>query len=357
MKFIHTADLHLDSKMEGMPTEKSKIRREEVLEAFERLCEYASKNQVTAVIIAGDMFDTAKVTIRTRDRVLHAIKADKKVDYLYLSGNHDDDNFLSKIEELPENLKVFTDQWTSFTYDNVVISGATLNGLNNTAIFETQNHNEEKVNIVVLHGQVAGYNSKETAEVIPLPKFKDKNIDYLALGHIHTAVMEKLDNRGVYAYCGCLEGRGFDETGDKGFILLDIEDKKVSPRFIKFSTRNLYEHEFNIEGYPDYLTARDQLLEDLKCYSLNSLIKVVLKGEHTTDFIIDKEQLTRKLNDEFFFAKIKDKTILKVNVDDYSLDKSVRGEFVRAVWESDLSEEEKSKVIIKGLQALKGERI
>ena len=38
MKFIHCADLHLDSKMEGLPTDKSKIRRDEVVATFERLC-------------------------------------------------------------------------------------------------------------------------------------------------------------------------------------------------------------------------------------------------------------------------------------------------------------------------------
>ena len=87
------------------------------------------------------------------------------------------------------------------------------------------------------------------------------------------------------------------------------------------------------------------------------MVKVVLKGEHTTDFLIDVNQLMHRLNEDFFFAKVYDKTTLIVNVDDYSLDRSVRGEFVRVVWESDLTDDEKSKVIIKGLSALKGEQI
>lgn len=357
MKIIHTADLHLDSRIEGLPTDKSRIRREEILRTFERLTEYASANGVSAVIIAGDMFDTAKVSIKTRDRIIHAIKSNKNVDYLYLSGNHDDDNFISKADDLPTNLKIFTDQWTKFSYEEVDIYGATLNGLNNVAIFETQNFDSNRVNIAVLHGQMAGYNSKDNAEVIPLPKLKDKNIDYLALGHIHTASLEKLDARGKYAYCGCLEGRGFDETGEKGFILLNVEDKKVYPEFIKFSERKLFEHEFNVDEFSDYLSARDKLLEELQNYSSESLIKVVLRGEHGTDFIIDKEELSLRLNQTFFFAKVYDKTTLKVTADDYALDKSVRGEFVRAVWESDLSDEEKSKIIMKGLATLKGEQI
>ena len=57
MKFIHCADLHLNSYMESLPLEISHKRREEVLRTFEKMCEYAVINGVTAVIIAGDFFD------------------------------------------------------------------------------------------------------------------------------------------------------------------------------------------------------------------------------------------------------------------------------------------------------------
>ena len=82
MKFIHCADLHLDSKIDGLPSDKSKIRRDEILRTFECLCDYASVNSVSAVIIAGDMFDTARVTTKTRDRVFNAIKKNFNVDFL-----------------------------------------------------------------------------------------------------------------------------------------------------------------------------------------------------------------------------------------------------------------------------------
>ncbi len=357
MRIIHTADLHLDSKMGELPSKKSKIRREETLRTFERLTEFADKNGVNAVIIAGDMFDTAKVSEKTRAGVLHAILSTPNVNYMYLSGNHDDDNFIDKLSTLPKNLKFFNDNWTKFSYENVSIVGAKLTGVNNRALFDTLSLNSEDVNIVVLHGQIAGYNSTEKAETIPLPKFKDKNVDYLALGHYHSAVKERLDNRGVYAYSGCLDGRGFDETGDKGFILIDVDDKSLSSQFIKFSSRNMYEHVFNIEGYDNFYTARDKLIEELSSYSSDSLIKVVLEGEHTTDFIIDKDGLEQRLSERFFYVKVKDKTTLKVSALDYADDKSVRGEFVRAVWESDLDDDIKAKVILKGLSALKGEEI
>ena len=81
----------------------------------------------------------------------------------------------------------------------------------------------------------------------------------------------------------------------------------------------------------------------------------MLKGEITPDFNLDKQGLNSILNEKFFFAKVKDKTRLKINIEDYTQDKSVRGEFVRAVFASNLSEEEKSSILACGLSALCGE--
>ena len=89
-KIIHCADLHLDSPMEThMTEEQASIRNTEIIHTFLRLTEYAAKNDVRAVIIAGDMFDGERIKIRTVDEILDAIRRTPNVDYLYLAGNHD----------------------------------------------------------------------------------------------------------------------------------------------------------------------------------------------------------------------------------------------------------------------------
>ena len=85
------------------------------------------------------------------------------------------------------------------------------------------------------------------------------------------------------------------------------------------------------------------------------MVKLVLTGEITPDFNLDYEGLLYILNEKFFFAKVKDKTQLKVNIEDYVHDKSVRGEFVRAVFDAEISDEEKSRILACGFSALKGE--
>ena len=354
MKFIHTADIHLDSKIETLPAEKSKIRREEVVHAFERLADYATENGVTAVIIAGDMFDTPRVTLKTRGRIIQAITKNSGVDFLYLSGNHDDDNFIDKADDLPDNLKVFKDEWTAFRYGNVVISGIKLVGANFKMVCDTLNLNKDDINIVTLHGQTYFY--EKNAENIALGALKDKNIDYLALGHVHAYSEGDIDHRGRYTYSGSLEGRGFDETGVRGFVVVNVEDGKVNTEYVKSSVRELYEHEYSVEGQTDWYAVREDVINTLTAkYPSQSVVRVILVGGRSTDFEIDKTNLELRLNEKFFFAKVYDRTEIKVNIEDYATDKSVRGEFVRAVWESDLTEDVKGKVIMCGLNALKGE--
>ena len=359
MKIIHTADLHLDSKIDGFPTEKSRIRREEILRTFERLIDFACENKVSAIIIAGDMFDSQKITIKTKERIMDNIKRQKNIDFIYLSGNHDKDSFISDSGEKPSNLIVFEDRWQSISYADCVVSGIVVDELNKKTIYDDLRLDEQATNIVVMHGQVAGYKSSDNnAEIISIPSLKNKNIDYLALGHIHSYSMGEIDARGKFAYSGCLEGRGFDELGKKGFVLLDCKDGKIQSQFIPFAKRNLYEFEFDVAEASSNFELTQFIIDKLTSnISKESLVKVILKGHRSLNYIIDKFSLEKRLNEIFFFAKVYDKSELEISLSDYAFDKSIKGEFVRAVWESDLDNEVKNKIITCGFYALKGEEI
>ena len=93
------------------------------------------------------------------------------------------------------------------------------------SLYERIPYTAGSFNIVVLHGQIA---SVSGVDQVNLKRLQGENIDYLALGHIHSHSAEKLDSAGYYCYPGCLEGRGFDECGEKGFILLDITNGRLT---------------------------------------------------------------------------------------------------------------------------------
>ena len=127
MKFIHCADLHLDAKMSAnLDKDKAKIRKTEILHTFERMVEYAAEHDVFGILIAGDMFDTKNITATTKNAVLYQINSHPDITFFYLNGNHDNDNFLANLDVIPENLKMFGPNWTTYDFGKVVITGIDL---------------------------------------------------------------------------------------------------------------------------------------------------------------------------------------------------------------------------------------
>lgn len=362
MKIIHCADLHLDSKMTAnLSKEQAKERKMEILRTFSRMVDYAAKNGVRVVIIAGDLFDTRNVSATARNLVRDTILQHPHIDFLYLKGNHDYDNFLSKLDEIPENLKLFEDSWKSYSYGNVVISGLELSKENQVTAYNSLVLDHGVYNVVTLHGQITDYGIKDKAEIINLDSLKNKNIDYLALGHVHEYQAGQLDARGVYCYSGCLEGRGFDECGDKGFVLLDIDEKSLtaSLEFVPIAYRNLYTLPVDVTGVMTTQEAAAKMEEALanKEYSSRSLVKFVLEGEVDVESEINCDFLKDMFEDYYFFEKVYNRTKLRMNYKDYQKDVSLKGEFIRMVLGSDLDEERKSEIIRCGIQALSGEEI
>lgn len=356
MKIIHCSDLHLDSKMEAnLDKEQARQRKNEILLSFQNMVDFASKNDVKVIIIAGDLFDKSKVSMKAKNIVKDAIIANPNIDFIYLKGNHDEEVFLA--DEIPNNLKLFNaDNWISYRYGNIVISGIEFGKKDNYEIYQSLMLNQNDFNIVVLHGQEAYYtDKKDKAEIIDIRELKNKNIDYLALGHIHKYKMDRLDTRGQYCYSGCLEGRGFDECGDKGFVLLDIEYGRVNTQFVKNSTRNFEEIEVDISDTMTTTEVKTKIDEKVKNISRNNLIKIILTGKVNINSERDINYLLKIYNDEFYFCKIYDKTTLKINYFDYENDASLKGEFIRMILNENLSEEEKKEIIITGIKALKGE--
>ena len=365
MKILHCADLHLDSKMTAnlskLSKEKVKERKMEILRTFSRMVDYANKNNISVILIAGDLFDTHKVSAMVRNTVRDVIVQNPQIDFLYLKGNHDNDNFLEHLEEVPENLLFFGDKWTTYTYGNVTITGIELDNYNHVSAYETLVLNESKYNIVMMHGQLEDYTSKDEIETICLDNLKDKYIDYLALGHIHKYRLEVLDNRGMYCYPGCLEGRGFDECGEKGFVVLDIDERMCTAKteFVPIAFRTLHILPVDITGIQSTKEAGERIETAIKKleYSSKSLMNFILQGEIDVECELETDFLEEQFSDYFYFEKVSNEARLLVNYNAYEKDASLKGEFIRFVGASDLEEQEKANIIRTGILALQGEEI
>lgn len=359
MKIIHCADLHLDSAMTAhFDLETARARRGEMLHTFERMVEYACDEGISAILIAGDMFDSANTCELTRNTILHCIRANPGIAFFYLKGNHDDNNFINALgEQMPSNLMLFNRQWTCFECGNVSIYGAELNDAG--GFYDGLNPDPDKINITMLHGQISE-NADGVEHGIDLNKLRDRHIDYLALGHIHSYSEGRLDDRGIYCYPGCLEGRGFDECGEHGFVLLDIDEDNHSIRrsFIPFASRTVYSVNADVTGC---ISTREMIMQAAEAIAEagcdhSSMVRLVLSGELEAECEKDLSYISAAFSGRFFFFKAVDETRLTINFENYLLDESLKGEFVRTVLgESVLSDEDKALIVRYGLQALAGE--
>lgn len=358
MKIIHCSDIHLGASMRTHLTpDRAKKRQEELLSTFSRMVDYAITNDVEGIIIAGDLLDTDECDLKTRNFLINTIKNASKIQFYYLCGNHDENSVLIRGDELPANLNIFGNKWTTFKLGGVNITGVTL-GDDNRATYDSLSLPAMDFNIVVLHGGDVHGTATDEPDTVNLDLLKNKKIDYLALGHLHTYRAGKLDSRAEYCYSGCLEGRGFDECGEKGFVLLDISPSNhLETQFIPFARRTLHEVYVNITGLMNTHDIIKEIEENIEDISADSLVRVVLTGEFTIKTEKHTTLMLAKLEPKFFYVTIKDKSRLKLDIDKYANDVSIAGEFVRQVRASDLDEEEQRRVIALGLHALAGEEV
>lgn len=355
MKILHCADIHLDSPMEThMIREQAATRNTEILKTFQRMTEYADKNKISLVLIAGDFFDGDRVTRRTVDGILDAVTSTPQIDYLYVSGNHDNWTNAFVDHEIPVNFKCFTDKWGTLNYGDVSVSGIEMTKANAETLYDKLPKQNNRINIVMLHGQIS---TASGVDQVNLNLLKNKNIQYLALGHIHTYSCDKLDRDGIYCYPGCLEGRGFDECGKKGFVVLDTDVRKLEPTFEPFSSRELHHIEVDITDCINNTDIYNAMKKETQDISKNDMVEFVLTGSQDISTDISIKYLYKLADSNFFFVKIKDNTKVELDPKEYENDISLKGEFIRLVMASDSSEEDKIQIIRAGLEALSGEDI
>ena len=352
MKMIHCSDIHLDSAMErNLTADQARERNAEILATFSRMVDYALEQDVAAVLLAGDLFDTRRVSSATAGFVLDRIRRAPRIDFFYLRGNHDESAGGFRDLDIPENFRTFGGQWRSYSCSGAVITGLEMDRENWETMYGDLQLREDAVNIVMLHGQIHTQSGEET---VALPRLKNKNIDYLALGHIHSYRTGKLDDRGSWCYCGCLEGRGFDECGEKGFVLLDIREGRVESQFVPFAARRLHRVDVDITD----LVSVDQILRAMETAARElgsrDLVEFVLRGGYSLQTQKDLTFLKKMLEGRFYFVKIKDASTLKIDPESYANDISLKGEFIRTVMASDRPREEKERIILLGIRALGG---
>lgn len=246
VRFIHAADIHLDSPMlqlehyEGAPAEE--IRRS-TRRALTNLIDLAIAKAVDFVLIAGDLYDgdwpdhntglffTSEVArLRTAEIPLY-----------FISGNHDAANKLTKALPLPSNPDGSPVQLSSTKVESVILEdlGVAIHGRGFRKQAETDNLSEkypratrDLINIGMLHTSLQGAAGHAPYAPCTPQQLADKEYDYWALGHIHIRGDRAIDGSCPIVFSGNTQGRSVRETGAKGCILVELD--AIAPPKLEF---------------------------------------------------------------------------------------------------------------------------
>jgi DNA repair exonuclease SbcCD nuclease subunit len=353
MRILHTSDIHLDSPLTSrLPADRVRERRRELLSGFGRMVEEAKEMGALAVIIAGDLFDSERVSRRAMDTALDIIESAPEVVFFYLQGNHEGDALSLSGRAIPLNLKTFGKDWTYYEAGSLTVVGRSEI---REGMFESLDLPKDSTNIVVLHGELRDKSAYPDA--IGLGEAAGRNIDYMALGHYHSHSIKAIDDRGVAVYSGTPEGRGFDETGEKGYMIIDTTPRlKYSLR--PFARRRLHTISIDLGGLVRTAEILERAERALRTVPSTDIVRLELVGRYFPTLWKDLDSLTHAFENRFYYFEIKDCSRMAINPEDYKNDKSLKGEFIRTVTsDQSLDEQTKEKIIACGINALMGEEL
>ena len=327
MRILHAADLHLDSAFAGLAEEKAALLRQESRDILRRMVDWANDHAVDVMLLSGDLFDSDRMYSQTARTLAQALARFRG--RIFLSpGNHDFYAPGSGYDAVdwPENVHIFTSrrpQTVLLRSLNASVTGAAFTSAEEWEPFDgaSVSGGDAPIRLGVLHGEVTRGESKYRA--IPPAEIEKTNLTYLALGHVHRCAGVQRAGNTAYAYPGCLPGRGFDETGDKGFLYGEITPEKVELEFIPFAPRRYQSVTADITDRDPADAVRQALDPDCG----QDICRVLLTGSRRENFSLSV--LTSELSGLCAALELTDETYPEEDVWARCGEDSLRGLFLQ----------------------------
>ena len=319
----------MDSAFHALTPQRAAERRRESREAGARLAEEALRRNADVILLSGDLFDGADSFRETVEQLAKGL-GQAGASVFIAPGNHDfygpDSPYATA--EWPENVHIFC----SGSVESIDLPD--LNCTVHGAAFTAPEQRESllrgfsapengRIHLMALHGDV----EPATPRYDPIAKkeIADSGLSYLALGHVHAASGPQKCGKTVWAYPGCIEGRGFDELGDKGFYFGTVSDQgAVTLEFVPFARRR---YEILTVDVTDQ-EPRGALEAALPAWTLDDLYRILLIGE-TDERGLDLTALEAALSGRFYALELRDQTRVRQDVWARADEDSLRGEFLR----------------------------
>ncbi|MBM4185541.1 MAG: DNA repair exonuclease [Gemmatimonadetes bacterium] len=239
MRFLHVADVHLDTSFAGRSESVRQRLREASREAFRRAVDLAIREEVHAFLVAGDLFDSDRLSLKTERFMLEQMArlGDHGITVVYATGNHDPGAAPNGPRRLawPQNVHVVSEA----TPRRILVADASGDPVGYVTAAGHASAEEradlsrgfprpsgELPQVALLHTQVhhsLGAHEHHPYAPSELSFLLRSGYDYWALGHVHER--QGLSEDPPVTYAGSLQGRSHAERGERGAILVDLSDR------------------------------------------------------------------------------------------------------------------------------------
>jgi len=245
IKILHSADWHLDAPMTGFTPEQAATLQKESRLLPQRIVALCKQEQCDLLLLAGDLFDG----IPSRDTVksVQDALAGLDIPVIITPGNHDfcNDNSPYIKETWPENVHIFKKtqiESIAFPALNCRIYGAGYESMDCPGLLK-QFHaeGEEQYQIGVFHGDAT---TASTYFPITRSQLQESGLCYVALGHIHKQGSLSAGET-LCLWPGAPMGRGYDELGEKGVLLVTLKDTPEA-KFLSLDTPRFYDETLDV---------------------------------------------------------------------------------------------------------------
>ena len=360
MKIMHMADFHLDSAFSGFSKEGADQKRAELRECFVRAMKIAKERGVKLVLIPGDLFDTPFCSAITRKTVFDAI-AGVGCPVVIAPGNHDyyNKNGTYADKDLPENAFVFTsNELGRFDFDDIKISvvgyAFTSDRYEENPLSNDVPLSKDNVNILCVHTEIGVPFSKYAP--MSVASISRYDFTYAALGHVHAPQVPVVMSGTLVAYSGFAQGRSFDELGEGGAYIVDVdyENKSATLEFVKLSSMSYEIERVDITSLANDNDVADKIASVIneKGYGEETALRVVLTGAVHSDYSMNENAIRDALSEKpLALLQIRNETVASFDLVELESDITVRGEVYRSLLPLLNSENEKERQ--KGAIALK----
>ena len=234
-KFIHTADIHLDSPLHRLETYEGAPRqeiRQATRRAMENLVDLALTEAVDFIIIAGDLFDGDWQDYHTGlyfIAQMHRLKA-AGIGVYIVSGNHDAASQITRRLPYPDNVHRFAHRAPEtrlIETHKVALHGQSFArpAVTDNLVLGYPEPIPGYFNVGLLHTSLNGRPGHAAYAPCTLADLEARGYDYWALGHVHA--FEIVATNPPVVFPGCIQGRHIRENGIKGAVLVSVTDNAM----------------------------------------------------------------------------------------------------------------------------------